>query len=434
MSSYINKGNGICDWHYTIAGGVSNMDSCAEECNKLTNCKRFSYSRHGCRISKCGSDPGPGACPSDKQCPISTIHGGNWGEIRTTSIVPVSEYDEILKMKSYKGLLDGEKVAHAQEVANKKSDEKTAVRTHEYNKSVIENQFTVDLNMIQNAYNSEHSELSTDLVTLKEQRDGVKKRVIDLNTEHEGKINEITVLSAQILTLTNDKSSAKQFYEEKKAQLNEKYDYQDARLKKYLQALELQITEITSNTLEYDAGVEKQNKLQTKYSDQVVQRQDLQEQTDTLNTEFGELSVIHTDWQNQFTKIGNDILKVEFEISNYLNRGESNLEHLEKLLAEKRNIQNKLFNYTEEIYNSHTQLIGDTSLEDIPIRMLGQRQSKETNINKTKVDNLKTDLSSLGKNIQINQNLSRKKSFYIFLLTQVFIGLIIIILVFISIQ
>ena len=198
--------------------------------------------------------------------------------------------------------------------------------------------------------------------------------------------------------------------------------------------MELQITEITSNTLEYDAGVEKQNKLQTKYSDQVVQRQDLQEQTDTLNTEFGELSVIHTDWQNQFTKIGNDILKVEFEISNYLNRGESNLEHLEKLLAEKRIIQNKLFKYTEEIYNSHTQLIGDTSLEDIPIRMLGQRQSKETNINKTKVDNLKTDLSSLGKNIQINQNLSRKKSFYIFLLTQVFIGLIIIILVFISIQ
>ena len=64
--SYITKGKGICDWHYTIARGPNNMTSCAKACNKLTNCKRFSYSRHGCRISKCGSDPGPGACPSDK--------------------------------------------------------------------------------------------------------------------------------------------------------------------------------------------------------------------------------------------------------------------------------------------------------------------------------------------------------------------------------
>ena len=91
--SYITKGKGICDWHYMDAprgphgnqGRVHKHDmaSCAEACKKVPNCKRFSLSVHGCRLSKCGSNHSkyPGGC-SVGECPISTAHGGTWGELK----------------------------------------------------------------------------------------------------------------------------------------------------------------------------------------------------------------------------------------------------------------------------------------------------------------------------------------------------------------
>ena len=431
--SYITKGKGICDWHYTIARGPNNMTSCAKACNKLTNCKRFSYSRHGCRISKCGSDPGPGACPSDKQCPISTLHGGAWGEINTTDIVPAAEYERIQAMEvKTTQLLKAGRAAHIKQVSQKKQDEKAAVKGHEHAKIAIESNFVTDLNTNASNYNAEHKSLSTSLDKLKKYRDSTRSRIVYLNADLKTKIAEIKDLASRVFTLSTDKNSTKKRYDDEIARLVKINGTETARLQIYEQELTLKISKLEKNTSDYNTNLEKQDKLNTKYAEQIQHRTTLQAQTTELNSDNIELTRLRTDWQRQFTEIGNALINVEAEITAYLNKGKKNLEYLEKLLAEKRDIHTKLFKYTEEIYNSHTQLIGDTSLEDTPIRILGQRQTKASNINKTKMDNLQNDLSTLSKNIQINQNMSRKKSFYIFLLTQVFIGLIIIILVFIA--
>merc|ERR1712194_677405 len=71
---------GDCDWHYKdIASPDIGGGGCAEFCAREPDCEKFSMNSNmalGCRISKCGSDPGPDPCPADKQCPLATSHGG----------------------------------------------------------------------------------------------------------------------------------------------------------------------------------------------------------------------------------------------------------------------------------------------------------------------------------------------------------------------
>ena len=68
--------NGICDWHYEDEGSIS-LQACADKCEATTDCRIFSMSAaHGCRVSKCGADPGPKPCPADKQCPRDVTYDG----------------------------------------------------------------------------------------------------------------------------------------------------------------------------------------------------------------------------------------------------------------------------------------------------------------------------------------------------------------------
>jgi hypothetical protein len=70
-------GVGYCDWHYKSGGNIG-VEECAHRCADEPNCAVFTYGDAlGCRYSACGSDPGPGACPDDKQCPIATSHSPN---------------------------------------------------------------------------------------------------------------------------------------------------------------------------------------------------------------------------------------------------------------------------------------------------------------------------------------------------------------------
>ena len=74
--NYRPEKTGICDWHYSSAGKL-NVRECADKCEGTADCKLFSVSaEHGCRISKCGSDPGPDPCPKDNQCPTTAGYGG----------------------------------------------------------------------------------------------------------------------------------------------------------------------------------------------------------------------------------------------------------------------------------------------------------------------------------------------------------------------
>ena len=361
-----------------------------------------------------------------------------WGNMapvckKDTKIVSVGEYEKIQAMDvKTTQLLKAGRASHKEQISQKKQDEKAAVKGHEHAKIAIESNFVTDLNTTTSNYNAEHKSLSTSLDKLKKYRDSTRSRIVYLNADLKTKIAEIKDLASQVFTLSTDKNSTKKRYDDEIARLVKINGTETARLQIYEQELTLKISKLEKNTSDYNTNLEKQNKLNTKYAEQIQHRTTLQAQNVELESDNIELTRLRADWQRQFTEIGNALINIEAEITAYLNEGKKNLEYLEKLLAEKRDIHTKLFKYTEELYNSHTQLIGDTSLEDTPIRILGQRQTKASNINKTKVGNLKNDLSTLGKNIQINQNMSRKKSFYIFLLTQVFIGLIIIILVFIA--
>lgn len=73
-TSAVEVGAGYCDWHYQLVSAL-NLEECAQACRDEPDCVQFSYPQHGCRISKCGSDPGPAACPGDKQCPIAGFNG-----------------------------------------------------------------------------------------------------------------------------------------------------------------------------------------------------------------------------------------------------------------------------------------------------------------------------------------------------------------------
>eukprot|EP01043_Picozoa_sp_COSAG02_P034973 COSAG02_NODE_2476_length_8733_cov_9.786542_5_plen_669_part_00 len=68
--TYKRVGSGYCNWYYTTVS-VSSVDECASACAREPGCIQFSYPHHGCRVSSCGSDPGPEPCPADQQCPIA---------------------------------------------------------------------------------------------------------------------------------------------------------------------------------------------------------------------------------------------------------------------------------------------------------------------------------------------------------------------------
>lgn len=69
-------GDGDCGNHYAAMGKVG-VQKCAKLCVDDPHCNVFTYGDYlGCRFSKCGSDPGPNACPADKQCPSVPGYGG----------------------------------------------------------------------------------------------------------------------------------------------------------------------------------------------------------------------------------------------------------------------------------------------------------------------------------------------------------------------
>jgi hypothetical protein len=76
-NKHVQSGTGYCDWHYK-SGGSIDAAACAKKCEAEPNCKVFTVGATlGCRYSACGSDPGPSACPADKQCPIATTHSAS---------------------------------------------------------------------------------------------------------------------------------------------------------------------------------------------------------------------------------------------------------------------------------------------------------------------------------------------------------------------
>ena len=81
---YRKGAQGDCDWHYQSKGGIG-VEACANKCAGEALCEKFSYGNSlGCRISRCGSDPGPDLCPSDGTCPLTFSHGGDVYHMNTS--------------------------------------------------------------------------------------------------------------------------------------------------------------------------------------------------------------------------------------------------------------------------------------------------------------------------------------------------------------
>ena len=89
IARYQKGEKGDCDWHYQDVGARSaiGVEACADACEAETLCEKFTYGEGnigsggrtslGCRISTCGSDPGPSPCPSDGTCPLTLQWGGD---------------------------------------------------------------------------------------------------------------------------------------------------------------------------------------------------------------------------------------------------------------------------------------------------------------------------------------------------------------------
>ena len=76
-------GQGDCDWHYESRGSIG-VAACATACEAEALCEQFTYgTTRGCRITKCGTNPGPNGvpaateCPSVGQCPLATGNNGD---------------------------------------------------------------------------------------------------------------------------------------------------------------------------------------------------------------------------------------------------------------------------------------------------------------------------------------------------------------------
>ena len=69
-------GQGDCDWHYTSQGSIG-VAACGTACDAEALCEKFTYgSSLGCRISKCGTNPGGTSCLNG-QCPLASGYGGS---------------------------------------------------------------------------------------------------------------------------------------------------------------------------------------------------------------------------------------------------------------------------------------------------------------------------------------------------------------------
>jgi hypothetical protein len=73
---YTVVGQGDCDWHYTSQGSIG-VAACGVACDAEPLCEKFTYgSILGCRISKCGTNPGGTSCLNG-QCPLASGYGGS---------------------------------------------------------------------------------------------------------------------------------------------------------------------------------------------------------------------------------------------------------------------------------------------------------------------------------------------------------------------
>ena len=347
-------------------------------------------------------------------------------------VVSISDFNKIKTDTSNLGRLKQNlDSSYTTATTAKKSREKSAVINHEGEKNIIEAEYSASVGSTTRQHATILENINGNITKLEEEKAEITTRKNTLDTEHNEKIAKINQLSNDLMDLKTNKAAAEKIINDKIAEETRFYESESSRLNKQTIILQQKIDKLLEIKALLDAENAKYSVLQGQFNEQKSAETTVKGEITTLGNIKDGLQAEYNIWTSKFTALESEFKEIEEKIAKYLRKGENNLEYLDRLLAEKRDIQNKLFTYTEERYNSQTHLVDDITMDIAPTQILENTQTRELEQNKSKIHNLKNDIMTLSKNIQINYGNSKKKSFFIFLLTQVFVVFFIILLIFI---
>ena len=346
--------------------------------------------------------------------------------IGSIDLVSVPVYNEL---KTDYGLLSGLKMAVDAEYQGIVSDQQYQIGQ---NKTAADSKIA-NLNTVatsrENAaittHNTSVNTVNTQYDDIVKAKANLQKKFDELNSEVRRQVAEITELVTRLMKIKTDKDEAVRIVRAEIAKVKKAYEEELARLNAQQDLLNEEIKKYNEYQTTLAAGQQKFIKLDARFQDQLSKVTELNRLIDNLAKSKVVLDSEYAVWESKFAALENDFKKIEEQISKYLKKGETDLEYINSLLKEKRLLQDKLFAYSEDKYNTQTHLIDDVNLELSPSKLLTSNQRREIAKNESKYGKLRNDIMSISKNIQINKNEYRKKSFYIFLLTNAFVFLIV---------
>jgi len=346
--------------------------------------------------------------------------------IGTINLVSVPTYDSIntdladLKLlktgidKTFKDINDDKKY---QLVKN--------VTTHTNLINTKENTFRDKNKTTIDAHNNDVDRRNTEYDTLVTKKINLEKQFKELNDEFKIKVAKIEELANKLIKLKRDNMEAVRRIKAQIVAAKQEYRAAVERLVIQRDLLNIEIKKYNAKQGEISAKNVKIKIIETKFQEQASKVLQLNVMLDKIAKDKVALDSEYNMWVGKFVALEQKFKKIEDEISTYLRKGENNLEYITALLDEKRIVQDKLFAYSEDKYNSQSHLIDDINSELTPSDLLENNQQREITKNSSKFSKLKNDIMSISKNILIKKNEYRKKSFYIFLLTNIFIFLVI---------
>jgi len=136
------------------------------------------------------------------------------------------------------------------------------------------------------------------------------------------------------------------------------------------------------------------------------------------------------DLAPKMLKIHKESLKeLEAELAAYMLKPDSDPIILTKLLQRKKALMSELFDEKERKYSENTYRLNRRFVANAPTDILFRNQQNEYSQNNKKIDTLRKDMTSVFKQIHTQQNEYRKSSYFIFILKQIFIYILLILLI-----
>jgi len=257
----------------------------------------------------------------------------------------------------------------------------------------------------------------------------LQSRYDRLQTNYNNTLDEITRLATELDKVRSDSQEAIRLL---KKQIEDK--------KNEIYQIILEITEQAEilKQEQFKLKIEL-DKLQRKSNELSELNEDYTKQEGKIDTEIGNKVTVTNDLEEirqrelesdeRFNELERKFSEIEAEIKSYTKTGEFDFSGLIKLLEQKKKIMEEIIYYKDYKYKLGTKLINEKINARSPYIMFKKNQNKEINKNIEKTDKIKIDLSSLGRDIQIKDNVFRKRNYYIFLLKMTMITIILFVII-----